>query len=140
MFSGQPLRRITSDNLFSRFQKLLKNTASFPITRFVVSARVVYFWRAWFNLRCSAQLHHVMGLQHLADGNQKRAVKSLSKALYFCNIYGLKWELVRAAHDLRVSASCSAVQFLFRLFDNMLIRNFSTRMHRPSAHQNSLQS
>ena len=33
MFSGQPHRQVTSDNLYCRFQKLLKNTASFPITR-----------------------------------------------------------------------------------------------------------
>jgi hypothetical protein len=51
---------------------------------------------------CSAQPHHVMGLQHLANGNQKRAVKSLSKAIYFCHKHDLKWELVRAANDLKV--------------------------------------
>ena len=33
MFSGHPHRLVTSDNLYSRFQKLLKKTASFPITR-----------------------------------------------------------------------------------------------------------
>jgi hypothetical protein len=33
MFSGQPHRQVTSDNLYCRFEKLLKNTASFPITR-----------------------------------------------------------------------------------------------------------
>jgi hypothetical protein len=43
-----------------------------------------------------------MGLQHLADGNQKRAVKSLSKAIFYCYLHDLKWELVRAAHDLKV--------------------------------------
>jgi len=88
LLSGQPHRFIASDNLYSRFQNLLKNTASFPIT--------------------SAQPHHVMGLQHLANGNQKRAVKSLSKAIYFCHKHDLKWELVRAANDLK-SADASAI-------------------------------
>ena len=43
-----------------------------------------------------------MGLQHLADGNRRRAVRSISKALFFCHMNGLKWELVRAADDLQV--------------------------------------
>jgi hypothetical protein len=54
------------------------------------------------NSYCSAQRPHVIGLQHLADGNHRRAVKNLSKAIFFCHLHGLKWELVRAVDDLKV--------------------------------------
>ena len=33
LFSGQPHRHVTQDRLYSRFEKLLKNTDSYPITR-----------------------------------------------------------------------------------------------------------
>ena len=93
-----------------------------------------------------------MGLQHLADGNQKKAVKSLSKAIYFCQVNGLKWELVRAADDLQVclhASPCawslhftdvpvhSPVHSQFHYFVPYFSRAISKRMQRQS-HQMSL--
>ena len=98
-------------SLFS-FSKAVKITHIVPYHQVRCSLLPVQMY-AWLTFGISAQLPHVMGLQHLADGNQKRAVKSLSKAIFYCYLHDLKWELVRAAHDLKVRCELSSAHVVF---------------------------
>jgi len=42
LFSGQPHRHVLPDRLYSRFEKLLKNTDSYPITRCVSRSWTIF--------------------------------------------------------------------------------------------------